>query len=82
MKPDLRKPSDVVENEAVKKSKYVELVKKVIAIQTTDTCNLVIKAEFNTKLGKIEKKIVDHSHDKYIITQKFSKLRQKILLQD
>ena len=32
MKPDLRKPSDVVENEAVKKSKYVELVKKVIAI--------------------------------------------------
>ena len=56
MKPDLRKPSDAVENEAVKKSKYVELVKKVIAIETTDTCNLVIKAEFNTKLGKIEKK--------------------------
>ena len=82
MKPDLRKPSDVVKNEAVKKSKYVELVKKVIAIQTTDTCNLVIKAEFNMKLGKIEKKIVDHSHDKYITTQKFNKLRQKILLQD
>ena len=38
---DLSKLSDVVKNEVVKKSEYNELVKKVNAIQTTDTSNLV-----------------------------------------
>ena len=34
----------------VKKSEYNELVKKVNAIQTTDTSNLVNKADQNTKI--------------------------------
>ena len=38
---NLSKLSDVVKNEVVKKSEYNELVKKVNAIQRTDTSNLV-----------------------------------------
>ena len=38
---DLSKLNDVVKNEVVKKDVYNELVKKVTAIQTTDTSNLV-----------------------------------------
>ena len=39
-----------------------------------DVSNLVKKAEYNTKLNKIEKKITDNSHDKYITTPEFNKL--------
>ena len=38
---DLKKLSDVAEKEFVKKTVYDELVKKVDAIQTIDTSNLV-----------------------------------------
>ena len=38
---DLKKLSDVVEKEVVKKDRYDELVKKVNAVQTIDTSNLV-----------------------------------------
>ena len=41
---DLSKLSNVVKNDVVKKTKYHELVKKVNAIQTTDTSNLVKKS--------------------------------------
>ena len=70
MKPvpdDLKKSSDVVEKEVVKKYVYDDLVKKVNAIQTTDT--VVNKSPYGTKIGEIEKKILDHDHDKYITTQ-------------
>ena len=37
--------------------------------------NLVKKTDFNKKINKIENKITtDHDHNKYIVTQKFSKL--------
>ena len=71
---DLSKLSDVVKNDAVKMTEYDELVKKVNAIQTTDTSNLVKKTDYNTKISEIEKKITDHDHDKYITTQEFNKL--------
>ena len=32
------------------------------------------KTKYNTKINEIEKKITDHSHDKYITTQKFNQL--------
>ena len=54
-----------------------ELVKQANAIQTTDTSNLDKKADYNTKIEEIEKKIP--AHGKYITTQEFNKL---ILLQD
>ena len=44
--------------------------------------NLVKKTVYNTKISETENKITtDHDHDKYITTQEFNKLTQKILLQ-
>ena len=40
---DLRKLSNVVKNDVVKKTEYNELVKKVNNISATDTSNLVKK---------------------------------------
>ena len=53
---DLRKLSNVVENNVVKKIAYDELVKKVNAIQILDTGYLVKKAGYNTKNDEIEKR--------------------------
>ena len=62
------KLSNVIKNDVAKKTEYNELVKKVNNISTT-----VKKADCNTKIGEIEKKItVDHA--KYITTQEFHKL--------
>ena len=36
--------------------------------------NLVKKTDCNTKVNKIEKKIIDHDQDKYITTPEFTKL--------
>ena len=35
--------------------------------------NLIKKTDYNTKSNEIEKKITDHSHDKYITTSEFTK---------
>ena len=35
---------------------------------------LVKKADYNTKISEIEKKISDHNHDKYITTSESNKL--------
>ena len=32
------------------------------------------KFDYNTKIDEIEKKIIDHDHEKYITTQEFNKL--------
>ena len=50
------------------------MVKKVNNIKTTDTSNSVKKSDYDTKIGEIEKKILDHNHDKYIATQEFNKV--------
>ena len=39
-----------------------------------DGSNLVKKTDYNTKGNEIEKKITDHSLDKYITTPEFNKL--------
>ena len=53
----------------------INSVRKVNAIQTTGTSNLVNKADYSTKTTEIDKKILDHNHDKIIITtQMFNKL--------
>ena len=36
--------------------------------------NLVTKTDYNTKIGEIEKKIIDHNHGKYITTAEFNRL--------
>ena len=71
---DLSKLSDVVKNEVVKNTVYGVLVKKVNAIETTDTSNLVKTADYNTIISEFEKRILDHDHGKYITTQEFNKL--------
>ena len=71
---DFSKLSDVVKNDAVKKTEYNELVKNVNNISTTATSNFVKKTDYNTKINKIENEINDHDHAKYITTQEFNKL--------
>ena len=68
----LSKLSDTVKNKVVKKTVYDELVKNVDAIETTDTSNLVKKADYDIKIDEIEKKIPNH--EIYITTQEFNKL--------
>ena len=50
---DLSKLSDVVKNNAAKKTKYDELFKKVDAVESTGTSNLVKKLDYNTKINEI-----------------------------
>ena len=50
---DLSKLSDVVKNNAVKKTKYDELFKEVDAVESTGTSNLVKKLDYNTKINEI-----------------------------
>ena len=54
---DLSKLSNTVKN---------DVVKKINDIKTTDTSDLVDKADHGTKIDKIEKKILYHDHDIYI----------------
>ena len=51
----LSKLSNVVKNYVVKRNEYDELVKKVNAIPTTETSDLV---------DKIQAKLTNHDHDK------------------
>ena len=50
------------------------MVKKFNTIKTTDTSDLVKKANHDTKIDEIEKKILDYDHGKYTTTQEFNKL--------
>ena len=72
---DLRKLSNVVKNEIVKRTAYDDLVEKVNAIETSDTSNLIEKADCDTKIEYIENKI--SNHDKYIIDTEFDKLMKE-----
>ena len=73
---DLSKLSNV-KNELVKKAEYDQLVKKINAIQTTDTIDLVIKDDYKTKIWEVEKKILYHDRDKYITTQEINKITKR-----
>ena len=42
--------------------------------QTTDTNNLVKKADYDIKFVEFKKKTLHHNHDKYITTEEFNKL--------
>ena len=72
----------------LKKAKLTELENKIpdisnLAIKTalttvenkiTDVSNLVNKIDYSTKVTKIENKVINHNHDKYITTPEFNKL--------
>ena len=40
--------------------------------------HLVKKTDYNTKINEIEKKTIDHNHDKYITTPEFNKFTAEI----
>ena len=46
--------SNVVKNDAVRKTEYNEIVKKINVIQPTDTRNLFKKKNYDTKINEIE----------------------------
>ena len=50
---NLSKLSNVVKYDVVKKTESNELLKEVNAIQTNDTSDLVKKADYNTKINKL-----------------------------
>ena len=52
----------------IKKTVYDKLVEKVNAIKTTDSSNLVEKADYNAKIVEIEKTTLGHYHNKKYIT--------------
>ena len=64
----------------LKKTVYDELIGKVNAIKTTDASNLDKKFDYDTIIGEIKKKILDHNDNKYIIkltNDNFDKLAAK-----
>ena len=58
---DLRKLTNVSKMILLKKAAYNELVRKVNAIYTIDTSDLVKKADYNTKIENNEKKTPNHN---------------------
>ena len=56
MPVDLYNQINVVEKEVVKETVSNKLVKFVNAVQTTDTSNLVKKADYDIKLAKLNRK--------------------------
>ena len=69
----MSKLSDVVKNDAVKKTVYDKLVAKVNNIDTSD---FVLKAKYNTDKTELEKKIPDVSD--FIKKTKLTELENKI----
>ena len=47
-----------------------------------DVSSLVKKTDHSTKNTEIEKKLIDHNHDKYITTPEFNTLSASILMPD
>ena len=57
------------------KKMYDELVKSFNAIQSTDTNDLILKGDDNTKINVIKKEIADHDYsNKHSTTQEFIRL--------
>ena len=79
-------------NDFVKKTKLTELENKIpdvssLATKTTLTAvenkvvsvsSLVKKADYDTKINEIEKKLTDLNHDKYITTTEFNALAANV----
>ena len=74
---DLSKLNDRVKKEVVKKTEYNELVKKVNAIKTTDTRNLLRKTDYDKKISEIQrnkKTPTDYDHSNRYTTQELNNL--------
>ena len=77
---DLRKLNDVVKNQVVENTLNNELVKKAMLFRLLILVIQLKKADYNRKIAKIEKKILDHNHGKYVTTQEFNNLTVDIFV--
>ena len=49
---------NIIGTQRIKNTVYNQLVKKANAIQTTDTSNLGKKADYDTKIAKLKRKVL------------------------
>ena len=68
------KVSDRAIDVVIKKTKSDQLFERFNTIKTTVNSDFVKNFDYDTKVGKIEREILDHDHDKYIITQEVNML--------
>ena len=77
----MSKPTDLAKHYVNKKTEFDESVKKANAIKTTDISNLVKKTDYNTKINKIEKKLLIMIMINISLQKNLISLLQNILLQ-
>lgn len=68
------KVSDRAIDVVIKKTKSDQLFERFNTIKTTVNSDFVKNFDYDTKVGKIEREILDHDHDKYIITHEVNML--------
>ena len=86
-KAELEKKNPDVTN-LIKKTKLTELINKILDVSSLaaktaltavenkiyNVSNLVKKTDYDTKISKLEKRLTNHNHDKYITTAEFNTL--------
>ena len=77
----MSKLTDLAKHYVNKKIEFDESVKKANAIKTTDISNLVKKTDYNTKINKIEKKLLIMIMINISLQKNLISLLQNILLQ-
>ena len=78
----MSKLSDATKHYINKKTEFDESVKKANVIKTTDISNLVKKTDYNTKINKIENKLLIMIMINISLQKNLISLLQNILLQD
>ena len=78
----MSKLSDAAKHYINKKTEFDESVKKANVIKTTDISNLVKKTDYNTKINKIENKLLIMIMINISLQKNLISLLQNILLQD
>ena len=78
----MSKLSDAAKHYINKKTEFDESVKKANAIKTNDISNLVKKTDYNTKINKIENKLLIMIMINISLQKNLISLLQNILLQD
>ena len=78
----MSKLSDAAKHYINKKTEFDESVKKANAIKTNDISNLVKKTDYNTKINKIENKLLIMIMINISLQKNLISLLRNILLQD
>ena len=54
----------------------IKILFQLLTNYSLNVSDLVKKTDYGTRVNEIEMKITDHSHDKYITTPEFNKVKQ------